>query len=424
MLMPQLNTQFPRMRRCRQRLHSDPMPRATIRDAVNRQCRAAGLDRSIRPGMSVAIAAGSRGIDAYDLVVASLVMFLKTLGAHPFIFPAMGSHGGATDDGQAEMLATLGISEQTMGCPIRSSMDVVELGAIDTGLKVYLDKFAAAADAIIPVNRIKEHTNFHGTLESGLCKMLSIGAGKHAQAIAIHGHGVVGLRDEMPKVAHMILERAPVVAGIALIEDAHHQLSRVEAIPAADIVHREAELLREVKSRAARLPVEDLDLLIVDRMGKNISGLGMDTNITGRCGLLDLPGFETPRIRCLVAMDLTPESHGNAIGVGLADLIPKRLADKIDIRATSINGITAIGPQQAAIPVTLPTDREVIRTALDYFCAHKPEGQATVIRIKDTLSLAEMQVSDSLAPMLTGLDRVTLDDSSREMAFDTDGTLL
>jgi len=424
MLMPQLNTRFPRMRRCRQRLYSNPMPHDSIRDAVYRQCRSAGLDRAIRAGMSVAIAAGSRGIDAYDVAVSALVQFLKEQGARPFIFPAMGSHGGATDEGQAEMLATLGITEQSMGCPVRSSMDVVELGAIDTGLKVYLDKFEAAADDIVPVNRIKEHTNFRGPLESGLCKMLSIGAGKHAQAIAIHGRGVIGLRDEMPKVARMILDQTPVTAGLALIEDAHHRLSRIEVIPATDIIRRESELLQEVKSRAARLPVDDLDLLIVDRMGKNISGLGMDTNITGRCGLLDLPGFEVPRVRCLVVLDLTPESHGNAIGIGLADLIPKRLADKVDTRATAINGITAIGPQQASMPVTLPTDKEVIRTALDYFCAHKPEGQATAIRIRDTLSLAEIQVSDSLAPLLTGLDHVTLDEESREMTFDRDGTLL
>jgi hypothetical protein len=412
------------MLRCRQHLYQAPMPRDRIADTVRQQCIAAGLEHTIRSGMSVAIAAGSRGIDAYDVVIKVLVQWLKDRGAHPFIFPAMGSHGGATAEGQLEMLATLGVSEKTVGCPIRSSMDVVELGAIPSGLKVYLDRYASEADAIIAVNRVKEHTNFHGHLESGLCKMLSIGAGKHAQAIAIHGHGVIGLRDYMPQVTQMILDRAPVVAGIAMIEDATHQLSRVVGIPAGDILDREATLLREVKSTAPRLPVEDLDLLIVERMGKNISGLGMDTNVTGRCGLLDLPGFDTPRVRCLVVLDLTEESHGNAIGIGLADLIPQRLANKVDRVATAINGITAIGPQQACMPVTLENDREVLRTALDYFCAHRPFDQVSVIRIRDTLSLSEIQVSESLRPALAARGNLDLSAESREMAFDSHGTLL
>ncbi len=408
---------------CRQQLFSKPLDHAAIPALVQSECARAGLDRIIKPGMTVAIAAGSRGIDAYALVVGSLVRHLQDLGAQPFIFPAMGSHGGATADGQLEVLESLGITEQTMRCPINSSMDVVELGRINSGLKVYLDRFAARADAIIPVNRVKEHTNFRGTWESGLCKMLAIGAGKHAQAIAIHGHGVTGLRDFMPSVARMVIEKSPVVAGLALVEDARHQLSRIECIPAANIFQREAELMREVRTTAARLPVEDLDLLIVERMGKNISGLGMDTNITGRCGLLDLPGFDSPRIRTVAALDLTDESHGNAIGVGLCDLIPRRLADKIDIRATAINGITAIGPQQATIPITLDTDRDVIRTALDYFCAHKPFDAITVIRIRDTLSLAQFQVSTSLAPVLRDRPGIELTGTGSEMTFDSNGNL-
>ena len=250
----------------------------------------------LAPGARIALTAGSRGIDGYDRVLAATVAWLKQADFAPFIFPAMGSHGGATAEGQREVLATLGITEATMGCPIHSSMEVVELGQTDHGVTVYLDRYAADADAIIAVNRIKAHTNFRGAVESGLAKMLAIGAGKHAQALAIHAYGVDGLKIHMPQVAAQVMAKAPVIAGIGLLEDGAHHLTEVYVVPAAELLSREAELLERSKQWLPRLPVQQCDILIVDQIGKDISGTGMDTNVTGRCRLLISSVFRSPRL--------------------------------------------------------------------------------------------------------------------------------
>lgn len=423
MLMKEQSDKFPRMVKLTQALYSAPLGDEGITAAVEREFRALNLAGKIGPGKTVALGAGSRGVASIDLIIKSLVAQVKALGAEAFVFPAMGSHGGATGPGQKEVLESLGINEEYIGCPIKSSLEVVELGQSAGGLPVYLDKNAAQADAIIITNRVKAHTNFRGHVESGLFKMLAIGTGKHAQAMAIHKHGTQGLRDYMPEVARAIIERAPVVAGFAVLEDGYHQASKIVGIPADQIERTEERLLEESKRIMPKLPVKELDLLIIEQIGKNISGTGMDTNIVGRVMLVDYDKFPEPAIKVIIALDLTEETHGNATGIGLADLTTRRLADKIDYRATYINCLTGQGPQQGALPIPLDSDREAVRVALDYLVGPIPPQDVRLIRIKDTLSMAEIEVSEALQRELQGRDGFSFGDL-KEMQFDSAGTLV
>jgi hypothetical protein len=423
MLMKEQSEKFPRMVKLSQTLYSAPLGDTGIVATVEREFKALNLSGKIGPGKTVALGAGSRGIASIDLIIKTLVAQVKALGAEAFVFPAMGSHGGATDAGQKGVLESLGISEEYIGCPIKSSLEVVELGQSASGLPVYLDKNASQADAIIITNRVKAHTNFRGHVESGLFKMLAIGTGKHAQAMAIHKHGTRGLRDYMPEVARAILERAPVVAGFAIIEDGYHQASKIKGIPADQMERIEEGLLEESKRVMPRLPVKELDLLIIEQIGKNISGTGMDTNIVGRVMLVDYDKFPEPAIKVIIALDLTEETHGNATGIGLADLTTRRLADKIDYRATYINCLTGQGPQQGALPIPLDSDREAVRVALDYLVGPIAPEDVRIIRIKDTLSMAEIEVSEALQRELQGRDGFSFGEL-KEMQFDSAGTLI
>ncbi len=424
MFMKAQSDKFPKMVKLTQELYQAGLGEEGIVATVQREFEKLDLGGKIGPGRTVALGAGSRGVASIDLIIKTLVAEVKKLGGVPFVFPAMGSHGGGTAEGQREVLATLGITEEYIGCPIKATMEVVELGHSASGLPVYLDKYASEADAIIVTNRVKAHTNFRGHIESGLFKMLAIGTGKHTQALAIHAHGVFGLRDYMPEVARAILERAPVVAGFAVLEDGYHNASRIIGIAPADFERTEERLLEESKRTMPKLPVKELDLLIVERIGKNISGTGMDTNVVGRCRLIDFAAFPEPIIKCIIALDLTDETHGNATGMGLADLTTRRLADKIDWKATYTNCITGQGPQQAALPVVCESDQEAIRVALDYLIGPQPLEQARIIRIKDTLSLAEIEVSEGLMRELTGRDGFTFQDEPADMSFDPDGMLI
>ncbi len=424
MLMKEQSSNFPRMIRLNQAFYAAPLGEAGIVETVEREFKKLDLGDKIGPGKTVALGAGSRGVASINLIIKTLVQQVRASGAEPFVFPAMGSHGGGTAEGQREMLASLGMTEEYLGCPIKSSMEVVELGRSPSGLGVYLDKYASEADAIIVTNRIKAHTNFRGSIESGLMKMLAIGAGKHTQALAIHAHGNIKLGEYIPEVARAILEHAPIVAGFAIVEDAYHNASKIVGIPAAEIERAEERLLEESKRIMPRLPVKELDLLIVEKIGKNISGTGMDTNIVGRCRLIDFPAFPEPIIKTIIALGLTDETHGNATGMGLADLVTRRLADKIDWKATYINCLTGQGPAQAAMPIVLETDREALRIALDYLLGPIPLHEARIIRIKDTLSMAQIDVSEALQCELTGRDGFSFEGELQEMRFDAEGTLV
>ena len=366
---------------------------STVRDQLS--VLTAKLSAPISSGANIAIAVGSRGIANIDRITKSVVDHLFSLGTKPFIVPAMGSHGGATAEGQTAVLETYGITEATMGCPIRSSMEVVALD--HTGLKtpLYMDRHAWESDGVILINRIKPHTDFHGQFESGLVKMSVIGLGKEKQAYAMHCFGVHGLRDLIPQAAERILATGKILLGLALVENAYDETAIIEAIPANQIFPREPALLALAKQNMPRLPVDELDILIVDYLGKNISGAGIDTNIIGRIRIDGEPEPATPHIRSIVVCDLTPETHGNACGMGLADVVTRRFADKIDFKTTNTNIITSGFLERGKLPVVADTDRHAFEIALRAAGCRDVEN-ARIIRIRDTLHLSDLRVSSAV----------------------------
>jgi hypothetical protein len=359
------------------------------------QSQLAVLDGAIRPGATVAIAAGSRGIDNLALVVRETADYVRARGAHPFVVPAMGSHGGATAEGQSEILQLYGISEATVGAPVRSSMDAFELPRGDLSFRIYMDRHAHESDGVILVNRIKPHTDFHGRYESGLMKMALIGLGKLEGARAVHDFGVYGLRELIGPGAAQVLSTGKILAGIGLVENAFHETLQVEVLKADAIAREEPRLLTLAKRHMPRLPVDAVDVLVVERMGKDISGVGIDPNITGRIGVSGEHDAAAPRVGAMMVCDLTAGTHGNAIGVGLADVITRRLFAKINFAATYGNVITSSFLERGKVPVVAETDREAFDMALRS-CGHVPEGRERIVRILDTLHLEEVYVSSAI----------------------------
>jgi hypothetical protein len=372
--------------------------------------------------MRIAIGVGSRGVANLAVITKAVVETLTALGARPFIIPTMGSHGGATAEGQQAVIASYGVTETAMGCPIRSSMDVVEIPATGLAHTLYMDRFAAEADGIVLINRVKPHTDFHGPYESGLVKMAVIGLGKEAQASAIHSFGTRGLRELIPQAAKQLFATGKILFGVAVVEDAYDQTSVVEAIPAEQIFVREPALLKQAFANLPRLPLEDLDVLIVDRIGKNISGTGMDTNIIGRIGIFGETEPTTPRIKTIIVTDLTEETHGNAIGIGLADLTTQRLVQKLDHHSTYVNMAVSGFLMRGRIPPATPNDAEAVALALRAIVC-LDTAQARVIRVLDTLHLGEMLVSPAVVKALAGRQDVTVL-SEPQPAFDSRGNLL
>lgn len=413
---------FPKMIKVRQHFSG---PRVeNIEAAVVEQLGKIGIERSITPGMRIALTAGSRGIANIALILRSAVRALKQMGASPFIVPAMGSHGGATAEGQLEVLHSLGVTEEYCEAPILSSMEVVRIGQTPDGMPVHVDKHAHEADAVILVGRIKLHTDFKSpiSIESGLMKMAAIGLGKHKQALLVHTYGVQGIRDMMPEVAKVVLQQVNVLCGLAIVENAFEQTALIEAVPASMIQQREAELLQWSATLFPKLPVEDIDVLLVDEIGKNYSGTGMDTNIIGRIRILGIEEPQSPRIKYIIASDLSEASHGNALGIGLADLTTKRLFDKIDLQSMNENVVTSTFLHRAMIPIIMPSDKEALTGALRATWG-TPEEQARIVRIPNTLQLEYLYVSESLLPEIAGLPNVEIIGQAEEMSFDADGYL-
>ena len=423
MLMPVLGKRFPRMIAMRQKLYHAALSDSQIEDEVRHEVRKLQLKEHVKAGGQVAISCGSRGIASIALIVKTAAAEIRRQGFEPFVFPAMGSHGGATAEGQRGVLETLGVTEDYCRCQIRSSMETVILGQTKHGLNVYLDKHASGADGIVVLNRVKPHTNFRGDWESGLFKMMAIGMGKHDQAISIHRFGVVGLRDYLPEVSRTVLQKSPIVGGIAILEDACHAVARIEGLRPNEIESREHQLLQEVRGYSPKLPLKEIDLLIVDQIGKEISGMGMDSNVTGRCGLVDNRFFAEPNVRIIIALDLSEKTHGNATGMGCADMITRRLVEKIDWRVTYTNCLTGLGTTQAAMPYPAESDREAVRLALDYMVAHVPLDEMKAVRIRDTLSLESLHVSEAVQKELQGRDGFTFEGKAEEMSFMPDGRL-
>jgi len=417
-----IETSFPRVVKAHQRFETPALE--DIEGAVRSELERLGVPGRIRPQMRVALTGGSRGIYQIARILAAVAAEVRRAGAEPFVVPAMGSHGGATAEGQVGMLESLGMTEQALGCPIRSSMDTVVLGRLPSGLDVHIDRNAYEADAIIPVNRVKPHTDFKGEIESGLAKICAIGLGKRSGAEQIHARGTKGLRTLLaPAAQYMVQQTGKFLCGVAILENAYERTARIEAVPADQIGGpREVELQREAKGLMASLPFDQIDVLIVDEMGKNVSGTGMDTNILGRMMIHGEPEFTCPDVTALVVLDLTEASHGNAVGIGLADVTTQRLASKVDLEATYINGITSGvgGVQRAKMPSVLPTDRAAIAVALRA-CARPDPQNARLVRIKNTLELSELWISESLLSEARAHARLTVDGVPRSMAFGPDG---
>lgn len=418
---------FPRMMRVRQKFNAPP--KLEIPSALRAEFATSGVLTRIKPGAQIAVAVGSRGISNLQEIVATVTGILKSAGANPFIVPAMGSHGGATADGQRTVLADYGITEDAIGVPIRPSMDVKHMGKTEDGVDVYFSCEALKADGIVVVNRIKPHTDFSGTIGSGILKMLVIGLGKRAGAAAAHlAAARLGYEKVIRTVATMNLRSTPILCGVAIVENQYHDTARISVVPSEDFVQREEKLFIEATALMPRIPFDKIDLLVVDRIGKNISGAGMDTNIIGRgvhgySSFLGEKSQSSITISRIFVRDLTPETNGNAIGIGLADLTTSRLVAAMDKRSTYVNSLTAQTPNGAKIPIHFDTDLEVISHALESL-GHADAGRIRIVRIADTLSLEELEVSEIYEAEVISNENLHNQKSAEEMKFDETGNLL
>ncbi len=395
-----------------------------IAATVTREMTALSLGQQVKTGATVAITAGSRGIANMDLIVRCIVDNLKKLGAQPFIFPAMGSHGGATADGQTRVLENMGISEASMGCPVKSSMEVVYLGDASDGYPIYVDRHATEADHIVVVNRVKAHTKFEGPIESGLMKMMAIGMGKHKGAEYYHKAAVqLTFQRIVERVGLEVIARCPVLFGLGIVENAYHETCRIKALAPGDIFEGEKKLLVESKKRMARLPFDEIDVLVVDRIGKDISGTGMDTNVTGRNRDILGDFLSSPRIKRIFVRDLTEATKGNAIGVGFADFVTTRLVEKLDRKKTYINCLTAISPEKGVIPMYFDTDREALDACFSTI-GDISIDRVRLVHIKDTLTLTHFAVSRACENEVGENRNLELAGRWSEMVLDADGNIV
>ena len=412
---------LPKMVRVQQKFNAQAV--SDIPGAVGTELEKLNLQSLVKPHDTVAITAGSRGVANLAIVVKSVVGELKKIGAKPFIVPAMGSHGGATAEGQREVIRHYGITEESVGAPVISSMDVLQIGETTDGLPVLVSKDAYEADHMVILNRVKSHTDFGGPVESGLMKMLAIGLGKREGANLYHrAFFQTSFYHVITTVGRIVLSTGKVAFGLGLLENAYGQTAKIAAMRAPDLEVTEEKLLIEVKELAGRLPFDELDLLIVDKMGKNISGTGMDTKVIGRMMQNFEPEPEKPAILRILVLDLTEESNGNACGIGFADFTTTRLVNKIDRPATYMNSVTALGPQKSRIPFYYDTDREAIATALETVGLTKPKD-CRVVRIESTLHLSEVRISSALLEEAKSRPDLEIIGELSEMEFDENGNL-
>ena len=413
---------LPAMARIKQ--HFDTHSIQDIPAAVRAELAKMNLRNTIAPGDSVAITGGSRGIANIAVILAELVSEFKKIDARPFIVPTMGSHGGATAEGQIKILEHYGITEEAMGAPIKSSMEVVKIGTTPDGVPVQVDKNASQANHIVVVNRVKPHTDFIGEIESGLMKMMAIGLGK--QKSADHYHNVfirLGYYHVLTSVAREVIKQCPIVFGLAIVENQKDETEIIRAIPARDIEGTERELLVTAKDLLPRIPFDPIDLLIVDQMGEDISGAGMDQNVIARTVMRFHQVPSSPKITRIFVRDFTPGSDGNATGLGNADFTTKRLVDKIDRRASYMNAITSSCPEAVRIPIYYESDREVLETALNTIGDTEPE-KARIVHILNTLKLEEMRISEAMLSEAKRMEKVNIMGSPQQMAFDAQGNLV
>ncbi len=394
-----------------------------VKRAVTEELAGLDLTSMITPGARIAITAGSRGINHIDQIIKQVVQVLKSHKARPFIVPAMGSHGNGTAQGQQEILESLNISEETMAAPILSSMEVRQVGVSSHGFPVLVDKYAAEADGVVVINRIKPHTEFEGPIESGLMKMMAIGLGKHKGCFAVHRQTVnFGYSQVIPEIGSIILDKIPVLFGLGIVENIYDEIACIEACLPSKFYETEVRLLKKAKKYMARLPFDNIDLLIVDEIGKNISGTGMDTNVIGRIMFIGEKEPEKPKITRIVVLDLTEISHGNAVGIGLADFTTQNVIHKLDTQAMATNAITAMTPEKARLPVSLATDRAAVEAALQTIGAIEALA-ARVVHIKNTLEMGVMHISHALKKDLEEREDLMLVEELGRLSFDENDRL-
>lgn len=402
--------------------HPSSEPVANIAAAVGEALVGSGRLADLPKGARVAVAVGSRGIADIDKVAAAAVSHLKQRELAPFIVPAMGSHGGATAEGQAAVLAHLGITEASVGAPVRATMETVEYGATLHGIPCLFDRDAAEADAVLCINRVKAHTSFDRPVESGLTKLVAVGLGKQAGALNVHRIGPRGYTEVLPALARIAIDHAPIAFGIALVENAEKQLTVIEGVEPDDFARADERLLKQAKSLMARLPFDHIDGLVVEWIGKEISGSGMDPAVVGRVGIRTVPDPEKPFVNKLAVLGVSEESYGNAVGLGNADYTTTDVVNGIDLTPMYMNAITAAGTEGARIPAVLPDDRTVLR-AMVATCWRTDLDEVRFCQIRSTLHLSHILISPALAADIEGRSDVEILSDPAPLEFTADGSL-
>jgi hypothetical protein len=409
---------LPKMARVRQTFERNSLaaPAAAVREPLARLQIAA----AVKPGMRVAVTVGSRGVANVAPVTREIVRFLRARGAAPFVVPAMGSHGGSSAEGQAENVRAYGVTEAFVGCPVVSSMEVAQIGTLEDGKPVYIDRAAAEADGIVPVNRVKAHTAFHSRYESGVMKMMAIGLGKQKGAETVHRDGILHLGPNVEKMAFGVLRNANILFGVGLVENAYDETMLARAMTKVEIPLVEPELLALAKRNMARILLAETDVLLVDYIGKNISGEGMDPNLTGRYIVPTLSGGI--RSQVLGVLDITPETLGNFVGLGMADVCAKRVIDKISLDNTYPNSLTSTVTCLCKLPMYFDSHRLTVQAAVKMTPGRDP-ADVRVVRIRDTLTMGEIEVSENLLPVVGSTPGMEALGAPRAMAFDGNGDL-
>lgn len=386
---------------------------------LKKKLAAAGVDGLIQPGQRVAVAVGSRGIANLPVLVKTLVNAIQQAGARPFIVPAMGSHGGATATGQTEVLQSLGISEKSVGAPIEASMQVIQVGTTVNGLPAYVDRLAAEADAIVIINRIKPHSSFRGPFESGMMKMISIGLGKQAGADICHRLGFARMAENIPAIGRVVLEKTRLIFGVAILENAYHETCRIEVLKKDEFEKSEPELLLEAWKNVPKLHFDALDVLIIDEIGKNISGTGFDTNLVGRYHTECTGG---PDITRAATLDITDQSHGNGNGLGILDFTTRRAFEKFSFEKTYPNSLTSTVPGSVKVPMVLKNDRQVFQACIKT-CNVLDTARVRLVRIKNTQEIAQISVSESLRTEVEIHPHLEILSDFKVLQFDSNGNL-
>ncbi|MBT07389.1 MAG: hypothetical protein CMM32_10835 [Rhodospirillaceae bacterium] len=407
-----LGFDLPQMARVRQAFEHHKID--DVAGAVTNEMAREDIKAKVKPGAKIAVGVGSRGVANIDVAVKALIASLKELGADPFIFPAMGSHAGGTSEGQEALLAGYGVTEDKMGAPVRATMDTVVVAELEGGTKVHMDKYAHDADGVVLINRVKPHTSFRGEIESGIVKMMTIGMGKINGATSLHGnHPITEFGDALPRAAKAIMECQPFLFGIGMVEDAFDDTAIIRALPAETLFAEETKLQARAKELMAKIYIEDIDVLVIDEIGKEISGAGADPNVIGNPGT---PGFEVPRVKKIVILDLTEKTHGNAAGIGSAHVITHRLLRRVDFASTYANMVTATALEGARVPIPMKTAEDAVRLAVKTLIGVEPED-ARIVRIRNTLSLGEIEVSEPILKELQGDSRMEVLSQPGKISF-------